>query len=74
MSLLIGIGFTMSLFIGTLAFEDSAFGTAIRIGVLGGSVLSAVMGYVVLRRHRARLPLRHKQNYETKKGPVRRCL
>ena len=49
MSLLIGIGFTMSLFIGTLAFEDSAFGTAIRIGVLGGSVLSAVMGYVVLR-------------------------
>ena len=48
-SLLAGIGFTMSLFIGTLAFEDPGFSAGIRIGVLGGSILSASLGYLVLR-------------------------
>ena len=48
-SLLAGIGFTMSLFIGTLAFEDASFSAGIRIGVLGGSILSAGLGYLVLR-------------------------
>ena len=48
-SLLAGIGFTMSLFIGTLAFEDPSFSAGIRIGVLGGSILSAGLGYLVLR-------------------------
>ena len=33
-----GIGFTMSLFIGTLAFADAAYSAGIRIGVLGGSL------------------------------------
>jgi NhaA family Na+:H+ antiporter len=48
-ALLAGIGFTMSLFIGTLAFADPAYATAVRLGVLSGSTLSAVAGYLVLR-------------------------
>jgi NhaA family Na+:H+ antiporter len=48
-SLLCGIGFTMSLFIGALAFEgNDAFHKATKIGVLVGSAISAVLGYVVL--------------------------
>ena len=50
-SILAGIGFTMSLFIGTLAFENGNFdhADATRLGVLVGSLLSALLGYVVLR-------------------------
>ena len=48
-SLLAGIGFTMSLFIGTLAFSDPEHASAVRIGVLTGSLLSAVLGAIVLR-------------------------
>lgn len=48
-SLLAGIGFTMSLFIGSLAFDDLAHATAIRLGVFSGSLLSAVTGYLWLR-------------------------
>ena len=46
-----GIGFTMSLFIGTLAWEENAGGyaVAVRLGVLGGSIVSALLGYVWLR-------------------------
>lgn len=51
-ALLTGIGFTMSLFIGSLAFERGAFDqlAATRVGVLAGSVLSATAGYLLLRR------------------------
>jgi NhaA family Na+:H+ antiporter len=50
MSLLCGIGFTMSLFIGLLAFDDSsALQNQTKIGVLLGSVMSAVAGWGVLR-------------------------
>ncbi|MGI9415625.1 MAG: Na+/H+ antiporter NhaA [Hyphomicrobiales bacterium] len=48
-SLLAGIGFTMSLFIGTLAFSDPEHAAAVRIGVLAGSLMSALLGYAVLR-------------------------
>lgn len=48
-SLLCGIGFTMSLFIGGLAFADPATGDAVKIGVLMGSLASAVCGYAILR-------------------------
>jgi NhaA family Na+:H+ antiporter len=47
--LLTGIGFTMSLFIGSLAFDDIARVTFVKVGVLLGSILSGVAGYAVLR-------------------------
>lgn len=46
--LLAGIGFTMSLFIGNLAFPGPEHAADIRIGVLAGSILSAIAGYIVL--------------------------
>jgi len=49
LSYLTGIGFTMSLFIGTLAFDDLEHATGVRLGVLCGSLLSAVGGYFLLR-------------------------
>lgn len=48
-SILAGIGFTMSLFIGTLAFVDPEHAKAVRLGVLFGSTVSAVTGYLLLR-------------------------
>ncbi|MBR0552939.1 Na+/H+ antiporter NhaA [Stakelama marina] len=49
-SLLAGIGFTMSLFIGGLAFPGAELLIdEVKIGVLAGSILSAVAGYLVLR-------------------------
>jgi Na+:H+ antiporter, NhaA family len=51
-SLLCGVGFTMSLFIGLLAFPTSPeLQDAVKIGVLSGSVLSAVTGAIILRAH-----------------------
>ncbi|MDX2276967.1 MAG: Na+/H+ antiporter NhaA [Hyphomonadaceae bacterium] len=47
-SLIAGIGFTMSLFIGTLAFGQGELATPVRFGVLGGSILSALAGLAVL--------------------------
>lgn len=48
-SALAGIGFTMSLFIGMLAFPDPKYAVDIRLGVLAGSIVSAVLGYMILR-------------------------
>ena len=48
-----GIGFTMSLFIGTLAFTSHEAAAEVRIGVLAGSLLSAIAGYLILTRNRS---------------------
>ena len=47
-TMLAGIGFTMSLFIGNLAFGTGELATPVRFGVLGGSLVSAVLGLAVL--------------------------
>nr|WP_200980517.1 Na+/H+ antiporter NhaA [Pseudomonas cichorii] len=58
-SILCGIGFTMSLFVGSLAFEAGAsdYAGEDRMGILTGSILSALSGYAVMllysRKHRA---------------------
>jgi len=50
LSLLCGIGFTMSLFIGALAFPaHPELAEAAKLGVLAGSLASAVLGFLVLR-------------------------
>jgi NhaA family Na+:H+ antiporter len=49
-ALLGGIGFTMSLFIGQLAFPgDPLLGDRVKLGVLAGSLLAAIGGYLALR-------------------------
>jgi Na+:H+ antiporter, NhaA family len=47
-ALLCGIGFTMSLFIGGLAFADPLLVDEVKIGVLAGSILSAFFGFTLL--------------------------
>lgn len=49
MSILCGIGFTMSLFIGTLAYQDALLQAEVRLGVMVGSLLSALTGFLILR-------------------------
>ena len=46
---LTGIGFTMSLFIGSLAFTDPEYQTSVRLGVLIASLFAGVLGYLTLR-------------------------
>ena len=57
-ALLCGIGFTMSLFVGALAFPDPARLDAVKLGVLAGSALSALCGFAVLRLASRRKPAR----------------
>lgn len=55
-SVLCGVGFTMSLFIGALALPgaiDSPHQVEIKLGVICGSILSALVGAVILRKSRA---------------------
>ena len=51
-SVLCGIGFTMSLFIGGLAFDGhgAAYETQVKLGVLLGSLLAAALGALLLAR------------------------
>ncbi|MCL4673709.1 MAG: Na+/H+ antiporter NhaA, partial [Sphingomonadaceae bacterium] len=48
LSLVAGIGFTMSLFIGNLAFADPALIDQVKLGVLSGSLVAALAGVVIL--------------------------
>ena len=48
MSLITGIGFTMSLFIGNLAFIGEEYAVEVRLGVIIGSLLSTIAGILVL--------------------------
>lgn len=49
LAVLTGIGFTMSLFIGTLAYEYDVITAQVRLGVLAASFISAIGGYIVLK-------------------------
>ena len=49
-----GIGFTMSLFVGALAFADEALLDSAKIGVLLASCVAAFMGWLMLREHPSR--------------------
>lgn len=49
LSLIAGIGFTMSLFIGNLAFSSPEQIAAVKLGVLSGSLISAIVGIMILR-------------------------
>jgi len=64
-SIIAGIGFTMSLFIGTLAYTDPAHAAGVRIGVLAGSFASALLGIVLLRLATAREAPRSSVAYGT---------
>lgn len=57
-SLLCGVGFTMSLFIGSLAFGESGVNRLFdeRLGIILGSLASGIAGYLVLRRALAHRP------------------
>jgi len=59
-ALLCGVGFTMSLFIGSLAFEETGVNLLFdeRLGIIVGSLVSGACGYLVLR---AFLPGRNRQ-------------
>ncbi len=49
LSLLCGIGFTMCLFIGLLAFDDPLLQDRVKFGILAGSLVAGLGGYLVLR-------------------------
>lgn len=62
---LCGVGFTMSLFIGGLAFEGQgpAYETQVKLGVLGGSLIAGVLGTYILMRAERRGPSRRRQQH-----------
>lgn len=59
-NILAGVGFTMSLFVSSLAFQDPKFIAQSKIGILTGSLLSGIIGYYFLHTieviRRSRLP------------------
>lgn len=48
-SFLAGIGFTMAIFIGNLAFTSEMYLNSAKMGILIGSVMAAILGYIILR-------------------------
>lgn len=57
-AMLCGVGFTMSLFIGSLAFEQTGENLIFqdRLGIVVGSLISGLMGYLLIRHHVQKLP------------------
>ncbi len=57
-ALLCGVGFTMSLFIGSLAFEQSANSPLYqdRLGIVIGSLISGILGYLVIKSAVKKMP------------------
>lgn len=62
---LAGVGFTMSLFIGGLSYDSAYLMNEVRLGVLSGSLISAILGYGVLI-YASRKPLEILPTTETK--------
>lgn len=60
-SLLCGIGFTMSLFIGGLAFDGIEMQASVRLGVLVGSISSAVLAFMLLKFGPTNMPVKAKE-------------
>ncbi|TCQ11390.1 sodium/proton antiporter (NhaA family) [Rhizobium sp. PP-F2F-G36] len=56
-SLVCGIGFTMSLFIGLLAFSDPDMQDRVKVGILIGSLIAGLLGYTILRLTNRRQPM-----------------
>ena len=50
-----GIGFTVALFVASLAFTDPALGDSAKIGILSGSLVAGIAGYLLLRTAPAQL-------------------
>jgi NhaA family Na+:H+ antiporter len=53
-AVLCGIGFTMSLFINNLAFDSALLQDETKIGVLAGSIVSALLGWLLFALSRRR--------------------
>lgn len=62
---LCGVGFTMSLFIGGLAFEGQppGYDTQVKLGVLGGSLIAGVLGALIMIRAERRSPSRRRHQH-----------
>ena len=54
---LAGIGFTMSLFVTTLAFDDAALVNSAKLGILTASTISGLVGYTILKMSATPKPL-----------------
>jgi Na+:H+ antiporter, NhaA family len=52
-----GVGFTVALFVTGLSFDDAQLIDDAKIGILGGSIVAGVLGYLVLRRARPPAPV-----------------
>ncbi len=61
-AIICGVGFTMSLFIGSLAYQgfEGDYSRLVRLGVLAGSLISGVVGYFVLRNQLKKRPIADK--------------
>jgi Na+:H+ antiporter, NhaA family len=60
MACLAGIGFTMSLFISSLAFTDIVLQEQAKIGIVGGSCIATLLGVIVLKRKKVYLSIINK--------------